>query len=140
MVLHFPPLWLTISITVAYLSTPAYFFGRCMTAKAHTPTDLSHLSGIQKNIPQLLRTTVNIKRPLIVFSADLTLRLLFSKVALFGTLLYSVLVQCYQGPSSDALSLGRCWELVGSSVLYNDRLNEVEIDVICGVYKMATGE
>ena len=42
--------------------------------------------------------------------------------------------------SSDALLPGKHWELAGGSVLYNDTLNEVEIDVICGVYKIETGE
>ena len=82
-----------------------------------------------------------------------TLDRLFSRPYARAALLEGAIVWCIallclgdsvldvtMGPSSDALSLGRCWELVGSSVLYDDRLNEAEIDVICGVYEIATGE
>ena len=44
------------------------------------------------------------------------------------------------GPSLDAVSLGKCWTLQGGSVMYDDQLSELEKDVICGVYKIATGK
>ena len=45
-----------------------------------------------------------------------------------------------RGPSLDAASLGKRWKLAGGSILYDDRLSDAEIDVICGVYEIATGE
>lgn len=85
---------------------------------------------------------VNIKRPSIIFSADWA--------ALFeGGIIWLFTLLCLGNnmdnvsrvpSSSDALLPGKHWELAGGSVLYNDTLNEVEIDVICGVYKIATGE
>ena len=45
-----------------------------------------------------------------------------------------------RGPSFDTSSLGRYWKLVGNSTLYDDKLSNAEINVICGVYEIATGE
>ena len=45
-----------------------------------------------------------------------------------------------RGPSLDVVLLERCWVLVGGSTLYDDRLSDTEIDVICGVHEIATGE
>ena len=45
-----------------------------------------------------------------------------------------------RGPSLDTVSLGKRWTLQGGSVMYNDQLSESEKDVICGVYKIATGK
>lgn len=45
-----------------------------------------------------------------------------------------------EGPSFDTSSLGRYWKLAENSTLYDDKLSNAEIDVICGVYEIATGE
>ena len=69
---------------------------------------------------------------------------LFLKVASFGALLFYILVIVYLrslgGPSFDTSSLGRYRKLVGNSTLYDNKLSNAEIDVICSVYKIATGE
>ena len=44
------------------------------------------------------------------------------------------------GPSLDAVLLGKCWTLQGGSVMYDDKLSELEKDIICGVYEIATGK
>ena len=50
------------------------------------------------------------------------------------------MLEVTRGPSLHAALLGKCWKLVGGSILYDDRLSDVEINVICGVYEIATGE
>ena len=136
-------IWLATSIIAAYLSTPAYFFGRpdCQDTYAYRPLSLGWRP--KEHTP----TTEDYGK------YQETLDRLFSRPYARAALLEGAIVWCIallclgdsvldvtMGPSSDALSLGRCWELVGSSVLYDDRLNEAEIDVICGVYEIATGE
>ena len=44
------------------------------------------------------------------------------------------------GPSLDAVSLGKCWTLQGGSVMYDGQLSKSKKDIICGVYKIATGK
>ena len=50
------------------------------------------------------------------------------------------MLEVTRGPSLDAALLGKHWKLAGGSILYDDRLSDAEIDVICSVYKIATGE
>lgn len=45
-----------------------------------------------------------------------------------------------RGPSIDAALLGKRWMLEGGSIMYDDRLSESEMDVICGVYEIPTGK
>ena len=50
------------------------------------------------------------------------------------------MLEVTRGPSLNVALLGKHWKLAGGSILYDDRLSDVEIDVICSVYETATGE
>ena len=129
--------WSIISTTVAYHSIPAS--SRMYLNNKTCLTDLSHL----EHVP----TTENYGE------YQVTLDHLFcwpySRATLLqGGLIWHIallyldnsVLEVMRGPSLDAALLGMHWVLAGGYTLYDDRLSDTEIDVICGVYKIVTGE